>query len=48
MENLLCLFSPCDDIVYPLCSRRRKGGDERFHYAFIELRRLLDKDDILL
>lgn len=48
MKDLVCLLSPCDDLLDPLGSRRREGGDEWFHHTFIEFRRLLDEDDILL
>jgi hypothetical protein len=46
MENLLRLISPCDDLIDSLRSRRG-GGGERFYHVVIELRRLLDKDDII-
>ena len=48
MKDLICLLPPCDDLVDPLGSGRREGGDERLHHAFIELRRLLDENDVLL
>lgn len=47
MKDLVRLLSPCDDLLDPLGSRRREGGDEWFHYTFVKLRRLLDEDDIL-
>ena len=48
MEDLICLRPPCDDLIDPLGSRRREGGDEGFHHTFVELGGLLDENDVLL
>ena len=48
MKDLISLFPPCDDLVDPLGSGRREGGDEGFHHTFVELGCLLDENDILL
>lgn len=48
MKDLICLFPPCDDIIDPLGSGRGEGGDEGFHHTFVEFRRLLDENDVLL
>lgn len=48
MKDLISLLSPCDDLVDPLGPGRREGCDKGFHHAFIELRRLLDDNYVLL
>lgn len=48
MKDLISLLFPCDDLVDPPGSGGREGCDERFHDTFVELRRLLDENDILL
>jgi len=48
MKDFIYLLLPRDDLVDPFGSGRREGGDERFHYAFVELGRLLDENEILL
>ena len=48
MEDLISLLPPRDDLVDPLGSGRRERGNEGFHHTFVELRCLLDENDILL
>ena len=48
MKDLITLLPPCDDLVDPLGSRRREGGDEGFHHTFVEFGCLLDENDVLL
>lgn len=48
MEDLIPLLFPQDDIVDPFGSGRREGGNEGFYHTLVELRRLLDENEILL
>jgi hypothetical protein len=47
VKDIVHLLLPRDDLIDPLGSGRRKGGDEGFHHAFVDLWSLLDEKGVL-